>query len=150
LTVRFLTNDGQFGLLVSQEAGLDMFRFQLIVDSRLVGDREPCIIGSAMRQLANVSSLSDLGFDPVAAEPSLVAEILCSDEELHDSVTLPLAESLDGWLIFALVHEGKFIMVAQECRNVGPGGEVIRSIADLGEYSSIISAASGYWRALVS
>lgn len=147
--MRFLADDGMFGVLVSPQAGMNMFRFQLVVESQLIGDREPCIIGSAMRRLANIANLDVLDFDPAAAELSFVAETLGSDE-FHDSVTLSLAESLDAWLIFGLRHEGKLTMVAQENRKAKPTGDLLRSVVDSEEYSSIIASASRYWRDIAS
>lgn len=53
--MRVSTDDEQFGFLVTRLTGSDMFKFHLIMSGQLIGDSEPCILGSAMKQLGKPS-----------------------------------------------------------------------------------------------
>jgi hypothetical protein len=70
--VKFSTDDGQFGLIVSPRPGRDMFAFQLVVDGHVVGDGEPAILGSLMWELQHrpfygIGQVPDAGASPGAA-----------------------------------------------------------------------------------
>jgi hypothetical protein len=143
--VRFSTDDGQFGFLVTSLTGHGMYRFQVIIEGRLVGDHEPCIIGSAMKQLENRPRLSDKRLDPLSAGPDAVMSTLRFDERLHDAATLSLAESLDRWLIHGYVYGSTVMILAQERQENVAVGRILVSMVNLIEYDSIVEAVRTYW-----
>ena len=94
--MRFLTDSGEFGFLISPTTSPRFFRFQLIVRGQIVGDRDPCILGTAMQSLPNlmVAKAPELLDRERSAEE--VWELLVENDEVHDRTLLPLAESFDG------------------------------------------------------
>lgn len=49
--MRVTTSDGLFGSLVERTDSPRFFVFQLAMNEQLLGDRGPCILGTAMHQL---------------------------------------------------------------------------------------------------
>lgn len=148
--MRFVTDGGQFGLLVSPMPGPDMFRFQVIIGDRIIGDDQPCILGSAMGELRNLSQFEHLGFDPVQDTPDAVVSALNSSEKLHDLTTLSIAESMDGWDLQGLIFEGNFILLAREYGSDGAAGMILRTMVNRAEYEELIETAYRYWHPLTS
>jgi hypothetical protein len=144
--MRISTDDGRFGFLASPLNGRGMFRFQLIIDGRLIGDTEPCILGSAMSRLGDLRFLDDERLGRLADDPAEVFETLRSDELLHDIATLSLAESLDGWLIHGYLSANNVILLAREYQAGALHGPVLVSIVDAIEYGSIFDATRSYWQ----
>lgn len=139
------TDDGQFGFLVTRLAGRDMFRFQLIISGQVIGDSEPCILGSAMKQLGNLRTLDDERLAELSSNPAAVIFALRTDQFLHDASTLSLAESLDQWLLNGFVYDGYVVMLAQDYRDGAAPGVLLTSIVDTVQYHSIFHAVCGYW-----
>src|SRR5262245_27593016 len=121
-----------------------MFRFQLVVDGQLVGDREGCIIGSVMTQLENRPHIDDRRLDLLDANPVEFMELFAVDEFLHDSTIMSSVESLDQWTVYSYVRTGRFFVVAQEVveRKVGP---ILAADISEAEFDSIVDAARRYW-----
>lgn len=144
--MRFSTDDGRFGFIVTPLAGRHMFRFQMIIESQVIGDTEECILGSAMATLANLKPLDDERLARLSSDPAAVLSTLSLDETLHDDAVLSLAESVDRWLMCGYIYEGNATMLAQE---YGTGddlvGRVLVSVVPAVEYSTIIAAVRSYW-----
>lgn len=141
----FATPEGNFGFVVAKLPGQHMFQFQLILDGHLVGDREPCIIGSAMAALGELPCLEDQELDLLPSDPASVASFLDSDAELHDATTLSIAESLDCWWLRGYVHGGAAVILARERRQGQSVGEFIVSVVSWAEYKDAHGAAYDYW-----
>lgn len=147
--MRFSTDDGRFGFIVSPLAGHQMFRFQIVIDGQVIGNTEECILGSAMARLANLRSLDDERLTGLSVEPALLLSMLRADEVLHDDVVLSLAESVDRWLICGYIHKGNAAMLAQEYDNDGTlVGRVLVSMVPIIEYDAVVSMARSYWSML--
>jgi hypothetical protein len=131
-------------------SGKPVFRFQIILDGRLIGDDEPCILGSAMGKLRDVGEFERLDFDPAHDSPAVVVSMLDSSEELHDATAFSIAESLDGWLIHGLIFGEEFVIIAQEYRDGQGEGEILRTVVRLGDYEAVVEAAYRYWLPLTS
>ena len=110
--MRFVTDDGRFCVLVTPLPGHDMFRFQLVIGGQAIGDTEPCILGSAMRKLRNLTELADPRSGSPAEHLTEVMPLLRSDQEVHDASTWSHAESLDPWLINAYTCQGNAVFLA--------------------------------------
>lgn len=143
--MRFLTDDGEFGFLLSPLSGREMFRFQMIIGGRLIGDSEPCMVGTAMKQLASRPELEDERLSQLSIDPGSVLSVLRTDERLHDSTTMSLAESLDHWVINGYVFGGRFVMLAQEYKEGTPDASARISIVDVAEYDALVGALRNYW-----
>lgn len=143
--MRVSTDDGRFGFILSPVAG-KMFRFQLIVDGRSIGDNEPCILGSAMHRLRHLQVLDDQRLTRLFDDPAAVSSALRSDESLHDAATLSLAESLDGWLVHGYIYNGQAAILAQEYVRGELAGPILVSALDMAEYDLIFAAAHDYWK----
>ncbi len=142
--MRFLDDDGQFGLLVSPLSGHRMFRFQLIVDGRLVGDSEGCIIGSVMTQLKNRPRIDDRRLDLLDIDPFKFMELLAVDEFLHDVTMMSSVESLDRWTVYSYLRGERFIIVAQEAGTQEPSPIFVANIEEV-DFNSVVDAARNYW-----
>jgi hypothetical protein len=143
--MRFLSDDGRFGFLVTPLAGRGMFRFQLVIDGRLIGDTEPCFLGTAMRVLGNLPHLNDERLGLLSSDPDVVLSALLSEEQLHDPTTLSIAESLDRWLIHGYVYEGNVVMIARGDEDGLLTGPTLISIVGSAEYGPVFDAAYSYW-----
>ena len=142
--MRVSTDDGRFGFILNSVTG-SMFRFQLIVDSRSIGDDEPCILGSAMHQLGNLKTLNDERLARLPEDPIAVSSALRSDEELHDAATLSLAESFDRWLIHGYAYNGTVVILAQEYEGGELAGDILVSVLDESEYDAIFGVLRDFW-----
>jgi hypothetical protein len=145
MSVRFLTNDGQFGLLISPATEQDMFRFQLIVDGHVIGDTEPCFLVTAMRGLGGLRRQDDTRLATLSSDPTLTLSTLLDDEDLHDATTLPLAESLDQWLIHGYVYRDDAVVIARAAHGDSVVDPTWISIVEFSEYSQVVEAARDYW-----
>jgi len=143
--MRLLTDDGRFGFVVTPLVGHGMFRFQIIVDGQLIGDRDPCPVGTAMKQLGDLPHLDDKRLGQLSANPVALLTALRFDEVLHDAATLSLAESLDRWLIYGYVYEGGITMIAQAYEEGAVVGSISVSVVGSAEYDSIVDAVRSYW-----
>jgi hypothetical protein len=132
--VKFLADDDRFGIVVSPAGCRHMYQFQLVINGRLIGDAEPCIIGSAITRLGDLKTLSDprlsLGLSDPAALVRRVASIGeldiesgeepdSADTDLHDGTVLSLAESLDSWLVLGFRHARSVVFLASQYRTGG-------------------------------
>jgi hypothetical protein len=145
--MRFLTDDGLFGFIVTPLTGSGMYRFQLVIHGELVGDIEPCFLESAMRSLGRLQELADSRLRRVSVDVASVMGILESDDLLHDAALLQVAESLDGWKVRGYVYEGNATFLATSYM---PGSDRIENpimfaVVPLAEYDSIFGAAHDYW-----
>ena len=143
--MRFSTNNGCFGFIVAPLTGRHMFRFQIVIESQVIGDTDECILGSAMAVLANLKQLDDKRLARLSVDPAAVLSILRFDETLHDKAVLSLAESVDGWLICGYAYEGNVTMLAQKYEDVNLVGRVLVAVVPVAEYDAIVGAARGYW-----
>lgn len=121
-----------------------MFRFQFIVDGKLVGDSEGCIIGSVMTQLNNRPYIDDERLGLLDSDPAEFMELLAVDEYLHDSTIVSSVESLDRWTVYCYVWAGRFFIVAQEVSTRGDEPILVSSISEAA-VEPIVDAARSYW-----
>jgi hypothetical protein len=143
--MRISTDDERFGFIVTHLTGRDMFRFQLIISGQVIGDSEPCILGSAMKQLGNLRTFDDERLAELSSDPAAVIFALRTDQFLHDASTLSLAESLDEWMVNGFIYDGRVVMLAQDYRDEAAPGVLLTSLVDTVEYDSIFHAVHGYW-----
>lgn len=145
--MKISTDDGLFGFVLAPLSGAGMFRFQMIVGGRLIGDTEACILGSAMYRLSNLRRLADERLGRVFEEPGAVVSALCTNDGLHDAATLSLAESLDRWRLHGYVHDGKVNVLAQGYNQSGEvEGLVLASVVNVPEYELMIETVRHYWQ----
>lgn len=121
-----------------------MLRFHLIVDGRLVGDSEGCIIGSVMTQLKNRPRIDDRRLDLLDIDLFKFMELLAVDEFLHDVTTMSSVESLDRWTVYSYVRGERFIIVAQEAGTLEPSPIFMTNIEEV-DFNSVVDAARNYW-----
>jgi hypothetical protein len=140
--VRFLTDDGGFGLLIAPLPGRDMFRFQMIIGDQLIGDSEPCILGSAMWQLRNLPFLADSRFGSLRDHLAEVLPLLRCDQEIHDATSLSLAESLDLWLINGYIYQGSATVLAMH--DPAAADSALISTMSLTAYEPVVGASYDY------
>lgn len=143
--MRFLANEGQFGLLVTPVIGSGESRFQLIVDGRLIGDAELTFAYGAFEEMKDLPRFSDKRLGLLSEDPNLVLSALLSEEGLHDPATLALAESLDHWLIQGYVYDRNAVMVARPYEDGSLVGPTLISVLRCAEYASIVEAARCHW-----
>lgn len=141
----FMTDDGGFGVVITPSSGEGMFQFRLVLRSVPVGDCEPCILGSAMDQLGGICSVDLAGIDPLTIDPDFLIEALVRNDEIHDSVVLSLAESMDGWLICGFIYEDKLVMVAKGRNDASEEERVASCVVGVAEYNSVVEKVREYW-----
>lgn len=142
--MRFLTDDGRFGFLAAPMPGRDMFRFQMIIGEQLIGDSEPCILGSAMWQIRNLPHLTDPRFGSLSEHLAELMPLLRCDQEIHDAATLSLAESLDPWLINGYIYQGSVTFLA--IRDRAALDSAFISTMSLTDYEPVVGALYEYWK----
>jgi hypothetical protein len=145
MTVRFSTDDGQFGLIVTPTSWNKMFRFQLIVDGAVVGDTEPCILGSAMRQLSSLHRLDDPRLARARVDPAGTMSVLCSDDPLYDLSMLNGAESLDRWLVRGYINGESAVVMSQPAEGPESERSIRVAVVPLRDFESVVRSAVGYW-----
>lgn len=143
--MRFLANDGQFGLLVTPVENSGMSRFQLVVEGQLIGDTESSFAYGAFEEMANLPRFSDRRLGLLSEEPDTALSALLSEEELHDPATLSLAESLDRWLVQGYLYAERVLIVARPHDGGSPAEPVLVSIVNCSEYAVIVEMARLHW-----
>lgn len=146
--MKFTADDDRFGIVVTPQGDHHLYRFQLIVGGRLIGESEGCIVGSAMKLLGDLKCLDDQRLDILSEDPAAVSSVLLSDDEFHTASTFSVVESLDDWLVQAYIRDGKVVFLAQEYVNDEPGGlrgPILVSIVDALEYDAMFDAVWHYW-----
>jgi len=143
--MRFSTDDGQFGLIVTPTSWNKMFRFQLIVDAAVVGDTEPCILGSAMQQLSNLHRLEDPRLARARVDPAGTMSVLCSDDSLYDLSMLNGAESLDHWLVRGYINGETAVVMSQPAEGPESERSIRVAVVPLRDFESVVRSAVGYW-----
>src|SRR5256885_734995 len=142
--MRFSTDDGRFGFIVTPVNDLGMFRFQVVIGGQLVGDTEPCILGTAMKQIGKLCRLDGNNPDQVIADPAGALAALRSDDKMHDARMLSLAESLDRWRVFGYLSGENAILLAQKDEGSAVAA-VILSVVPVIQYEAIVDAVRTYW-----
>ncbi|MFE2528021.1 hypothetical protein ACFXEL_27725 [Streptomyces sp. NPDC059382] len=120
-----------------------MFRFQIVVGGRLIGDQEGCILGSIMAQLEDRPRIDDAKFD-AKIDPTGLMDMLAADESLYDATMMSSVESLDGWTLHGFIHADRFILLAREVVRDGFGAILVGSV-EKADYDSIVEAAREFW-----
>ncbi|MFC5911583.1 hypothetical protein [Streptacidiphilus monticola] len=143
--MKFLTNDGRFGLLVTRVTGSGVSRFQLIVAGRLIGNSELCFAYGAFEEMASLPRFSDERLRPPFEKQEAALSALVSEEKLHDPATLSLAESLDHWLVQGFMFEESAVMVARPYEDGTPAESALISIVGRREYADVVEMARHYW-----
>jgi hypothetical protein len=145
--MRFLTDDGLFGFIVTPLTGSGMYRFQLVIHGELVGDMEPCFLESAMRSLGSLHELVDGRLRRISVDAGSVMDIIESDDSLHDAALLQVAESLDGWKVRGYVYEGNatFLAASYMSGSDDMTNHISVAVVSLAEYDSVFGAAHDYW-----
>jgi hypothetical protein len=149
--MRFVTDEGQFGLIVTPSGepwDSRFFRFQFIVDAVIIGDSEPCILGSMMWKLQNFPRLEDPRLARPRLDPTATVSVLRSDAVLNDPSLLNGAESLDGWLVHGYIHGTTAVVMGEPAEPPAGRGTISVAVVPLRDFESIVSSAVHYWRLL--
>lgn len=161
--MKFLDDDDRFGIVITPTGWRHMYQFRLVIDGRLIGDAEPCIITSAIDGLGGLTALSDprlsLGLSDPAAFVRLVRSIGrldiesgeepdSADDDLHNGTVLSLAESLDSWLVLGFRHDRSVVFLASEYRADGAPGPVAAAVIEPPVYNQLVEMARVYWAKL--
>ncbi|MFG1811060.1 hypothetical protein [Streptomyces sp. NPDC049040] len=143
--MRFLTDDGRFGLLVTPVVASGESRVQLVIEGRLIGGAEPSFAYGAFEEMGNLPRFSDHRFSLFSKDPDNVLAALLSEEEFHDPATLSLSESFDHWLIQGYCYEGSVAMLARPYDDGSLVGATLISVVGCAEYAAIVEMARCYW-----
>ena len=145
VVVLIATDDGQFGFIIAELPGLGLFHFQVVVEGHAIGDADGTMLGSAVYRLANLKSVDHEDLAQLEDRVSIF-EFLNGDD-IHDAVTLSVAESLDQWLIRAFIQGERVVFMAQEFSGENLVGPIFVSIVDRHQYDSIVESVRSYWEA---
>lgn len=145
--MRITTSDGTFGFVIEPTEAADFQIFQLVIDSEVIGDREPCILGTAMRQLRNLAVL-DLG--PLGPSGFSAPEILStikSRDDWNDATLRHLAESIDRWDLRGYSTGSEAVFIA---RPNGPNDVqvLLTAVVPLSDYVPIVDVLVQHWEQL--
>lgn len=139
--MRFVSDDGLFGFLLSPSGMQRFFRFQLVVGGELVGDSEPCIAGSAIGPLEQLLKLSDPRLDHERFTAAEVENVLSSDHQLNDASLQNFAESLDVCLVRAFIFH-RWVNVLVTCQDPPLSR---RAVVRIDEFEVLLKALKEYW-----
>ncbi len=141
---RFTSRDGSFGFLVEAMDGTRFFTFQLIIGGELLGDREPCILGTAVNQLQNLVAvgLDQRSFATKDEAFKALSELKTRDD-WNDATLRPLAESLDRWDVRGFSQESSAVFLALPDAD---SCSIKVAVVDLDEYQSLVKSLADYWR----
>lgn len=142
--MKFSTDDGQFGLIVSPRPGRDMFAFQLVVDSHVVGDDEPAILGSLMWELQHRPFFGVDQVPDVRTNLAAAVELLLEHEQFQ-SAMLRGAESLDRWLVWVYSQQAHGIALAHPVDGDERVGPVVVSLVKITDFRDVLNSAVHYW-----
>lgn len=154
--MRFSTDDGQFGLIVSPRPGDGrMFAFQLVVGSCVVGDDEPFILGSLMWELQHrpsfgIGELPDVRTRPADAVELLLDEELQLQDDRFGAAMLRGAESLDRWLVWLYAYEAHGVALAQAFKDSKRFGPILASRVGITDFRAVLDGAVHHWQELNS
>jgi len=146
--MRFATDDGHFGLIVTPAGSSwdsNFFRFQLIVGSVIMGDSEPCILGSIMPRLQNLPRLEDPRLARPHVDPAATMSVLSSDAALNDPALLGAAESLDRWSVRGYIHGTTAVVLGEPAEPPDGSRAVGVAVVPLHDFESIVTWAVRYW-----
>ncbi|MEV7680066.1 hypothetical protein AB0O64_16130 [Streptomyces sp. NPDC088341] len=146
--MRISTDDGRFGLILTPAGDpwdARFFRFQLIVDSVIMGDSEPCVLGSMMLTLQNMARLEDPRLARPDADPAATLSVLRSDAALNDPSLLGAAESLDHCLVHGYVHGTNAIVIGKPAEPSAGTRTPHVAVVSLHDFQAIVTAAARYW-----
>jgi hypothetical protein len=157
--VKFLADDDRFGIVVTPAGWRHMYQFRLVIGGRLIGDAEPCIIGSAMMRLGSLTTLSDPRLSLALTDPAALVRLVASagrldiesgeepgsaDTDLHDGTVLSLAESLDSWLVLGFRHDCGVVFLASYRAGCALD-PVTAAVIEPPVYDSLVEMARVYW-----
>jgi hypothetical protein len=138
-------------------------KFRLVINGCLIGDTEPCIIGSAIVGLADLKALSDPRLSLGLSDPAALVRLVTSagamdigsgeepddaDADLHDGIVLELAESLDSWLVLGFRHDRRVVFLASEYHAGGGLGPVAAAVIEASAYDPLVETVRMYWAEL--
>jgi hypothetical protein len=161
--MKFLADDDRFGIVVTPTGWRHMYQFRLVIDGRLIGDAEPCIIGSAIKRLGDLDTLSDPRLSIGLSDPAALVRLVVgigrldiesgegpdsADTDLHDGTVLSLAESLDSWLVLGFRHDRSVVFLASRYQAGGALGLVSAAVIEPPVYDSLVEMSRVYWAKL--
>jgi len=132
-----------------------MFAFRVVVGGCLVGDDEPFILGSLMRELQHRPSFGSGELPDVRTSPADAVELLL-DEELRlqdgrlEAAMLRGAESLDRWLVWLYADKAHGVALAQAVGDDERVGPILVSRVSLTDFRGLLGSAVRYWQELSS
>ena len=145
--MRFTTDDGLFGFVVTPLTQSGMYRFQVVIGGELVGDSEPCFLESAMNTLGRLRELDDSRLGQASMDAVALMDLLASDGALDDAALLQIAESLDSWKVraYSRGETATFLAARYVAGTDSAQGAVSLSVVPLTEYATVFEVARGYW-----
>jgi len=144
--MRVTTSDGAFGFVIERTDAPRFFVFQLVIGGELTGDRDPCILGTAMHQ---IKYLDALDIDPVLVARMDAPEIIAalrSRDSWNDRSLRPLAESLDLWWVRGFICGTDVVFIAGQGSVEGEGPQRIAKVP-IEDYDPIAGAVVDFWTA---
>lgn len=152
--MRFLTNEGEFGILLAKasngaeaDPAMAVFRFQLLLDGELVGEAKPCNPGPAFGNLRKPCRLDADRARGLPGGPEALHAYLHADALLHAGTKGPRAASMDGWACHLFVAGSRVALLARDRR--GPerdaAGAVRSCSVGIEDYFDVVGCAFEYW-----
>ena len=128
-----------------------MFAFRLVVGGCAVGDDEPFIPGSVMRELRRRPSFAAGELPDVRTSPADAVDLLLDEErrlqdDRFEAAMLKGAESLDGWLVWLYAHEAHGVALAQAVQDNERSGPVVSSRVAISDFRALLDSAVHYWQ----
>jgi hypothetical protein len=118
-----------------------------LIDSVIVGDTDPCIVGYAVERLQRLETVSNPLLSPETDDLTTVLSVVRSDADLHDRLLGVWTESLEQWLVLAYLFDENAVWIAQaydaEGRLTGP---VLATRVPINSYIDVARQVGSYWR----
>lgn len=142
--MRVTTSDGSFGFLIERTRQKNFNVFQLVIAGVSVGDRNPCILWTAMRQLRSLNEIP-AGVPTRRRQAEDILARIRGDDGWNDASLAPLAESLDAWDVRAYIDEGLAVFILDDDRSRGDQKRPLVGHVGMAEYRLLVEALTQYW-----
>lgn len=138
------TDELAFGVLLSPSDRPRFWILRLLVNGDLIGDCEPCMVGSAVPIIARRPPFAAI--DP-RGNRTTVLNLLRSDAH-HDATLYPLAESFDDWEVRLYSTDQEVVVVASSDVSQGETADLRLVAVAIDEYMAVVSTIASYWRSI--
>lgn len=141
--MRFVTNDGRFGIDLEASEPNGFFLLWLVVNHCRIGDGTPAIVWTDLHSLRRVQSASDPRLDATNNSVLQILTVLTLPENRHLYVPV-LGECFDRYFVRIYEYDGVVTILAIEDFKVDEPEAVVWTTTARNGYDDVVDAAIEY------